>query len=81
MVLTSLQAQTLINWFNHLKTNQKVQMDTFNNVLSSFERNINTGFSTGLKIYLQATKETDKETYKIYISVSNAKDIVDHFLS
>ena len=35
----------------------------------------------GLKLYLQATKKIDKETEKSYISVSNAKDIVDKFLS
>ena len=56
-------------------------MAVVNYLLSPFEGNINTEYPTGLKIYLQATKEIDKETEKIYISVLNAKDIIYHFLS
>ena len=44
-------------------------MAAANNVLSPFEGNINLIYPTGLKCYLQATKETDKETEKLYISV------------
>ena len=46
-----------------------------------FEGNINSGYPTGLKLYLQETREIYKETYKLDISVSNAKDIIDHFLN
>ena len=34
-----------------------------------------------IKIYLQATNEIYKGADKLDISVSNAKDIIDHFLS
>ena len=37
--------------------------------------------STGDKIYLQATKDIDKEADKLNILVSNDKDSIDHFLS
>ena len=40
MVLTSLQSQRLINWFNHLNINHPVQMADVNDVLSTFEENI-----------------------------------------
>ena len=56
-------------------------MAAVNYVLSPFEGNINTGYPTGLKIYLQATKYIDKETDKLDVSVSNVKDIVDNFIS
>ena len=52
-----------------------------NYVLSPFEGNINTGDQTGLKLCLRATKEIEKKYDKLYISVSNAKYIIDHFLS
>ena len=55
--------------------------DMINYVLSPFEEKINPGDPTGLKLYLQATKEIDKEADKLDISVSNAKDIIDDFLS
>ena len=42
--------------------------------------NINHGDPQGLKFYPQATKYNDKEADKLYISVSNAKDIIYHFL-
>ena len=56
-------------------------MAAANYVLRPFEGNINPRNPTGLKLYLQATKEIDKETDKLDISVSNAKDIVYRFLS
>ena len=52
-----------------------------NCVISPFERNINIGYSQGIKIYLQATKYIDKESEKLYIPVSNSKDITYNFLS
>ena len=79
MVLMSLQAKTLINRFNHLNINQPVNMADVDYLLIPFEGNINHGYSTGIKIYLQATKDIDKETDSLYISVSNYKDIVDQF--
>ena len=51
-----------------------------NYFLRSFEGIINPGDPQGLKIYLQSTKEIDKESDKINTSVSNTKDIIDHFL-
>ena len=69
MVLTSLQAQLLINRFNHIDTNEPFHMVVVNYVLSSFKENINPGDPTGIKIYLQATKERDKETNKLDLSV------------
>ena len=44
-------------------------MVVVNYVLSSFKENINPGDPTGIKIYLQATKERDKETNKLDLSV------------
>ena len=81
MALTSLQTKTLINCFNHLNINQPVQIAVVNYVLRPFEGKINPGYPKGLKLYLQANKNIDKETDKLDISVSNAKDIIDHFLS
>ena len=52
-----------------------------NYVISPFERNINYGDSQGLKFYLQSTKEIDQEENRLDISVSNCKDIIDHFIS
>ena len=51
------------------------------NVLILFKGNIHPGDPTGIKLYLQGTKEIDKEADKLDISVSNAKYIVGHFLS
>ena len=56
-------------------------MAAVNYVLRPFEGNINTGYPTGFKLNIQATKDIDKGTDKLNISVSNAKDIVDHFFS
>ena len=81
MPLKSLQAQILK--FYHPYINQHVQMvaPVVKYVLSPFEGNINPGDKTGLKRYLQANVYIDKENDKIYITVSNSKDIIDHFLS
>ena len=57
-----LQAQALINWFNHLNINQPVHMAAVNDVFIPFEGNINPGYPTGIKLYPQATNEIDKET-------------------
>ena len=82
-MMTRRQAQILINKFNNLSINQQSHMeDPFvNYVLSPFEGKINPGYPHGLKLYLKSTKEIDKESDKLDISVSNAKDIIDHFLS
>ena len=81
MVLTSLQAQPLINWFNRLNMNQPVQMTYVNYLLIPNIGNINPGYPTGVKLYPWGTKYIDKETDKLYTSVSNPKEIVDQFLS
>ena len=52
-----------------------------NYVLIPFKGNINPGDPQGIKLYLQATKDIDKEADELDISVSNAKDIIDHFIS
>ena len=52
-----------------------------NYVLSPFEDNINPRDPRGITIYLQATKDINKEASILDISVSNAKDIIDHFIS
>ena len=80
MVLMILQAKTLINWFNHININKPVHMEDFNWVLIPFEGKINPGDPMGIKLYIQATNEIDKETDKIDISVSNTKDVVDNSL-
>ena len=40
-----------------------------NYVISPFEDNINPGYPKGLKLYLQETKDIDKEADKLDISV------------
>ena len=80
MVLTRRQEPLLINQFNHLNTDQPFQMAAVNYVLSPFEGNTNPGYPTGLKLYLQATIEKDKETDKLNISVFK-NDIVENFPS
>ena len=60
MVLTSLQAQKLINWFNHLNINQPVQIKNVNDMIRPFEGNTNPGNPMGLRLDLQASKEIDK---------------------
>ena len=81
MVLKSWQAKTLIIIFKHPKMNQPVHMAAVNYVLSPFEGNIDPGYPTGIKLYLQSTKDINKETDKINITVSNEKVIVDHFIT
>ena len=49
-------------------------------LLRPFEENIHFGDPTGIKLYVQATKDMDKETDKLDVSVSNTKDIIEHFL-
>ena len=57
MVLTIREAHLLINKFNNLNINQQVHMsDPINYVLSQLEGNINTGYTMGIKLYLQAKK-------------------------
>ena len=57
MVSTRRQAQLLINHFKNLNINQQVYVASpINYVLRSFEGNMNTEDTTGLKIYLQAKK-------------------------
>ena len=67
MVLTIIQEQTLINCFNNLNINKPVKMAAVKYLLSPFEGNINPGYPKGIKLYLQETKEIDKETDKIDI--------------
>ena len=55
-------------------------MAAVNYVISPFEGNINFVNPTGIKLYLWETKEIEKETYKLDISVSNDEDIIYHFL-
>ena len=52
-----------------------------NYVLIPFKGCINLGYPQGIKLYLQATKDIYKEYDKLDISISNAKGIIDHFLS
>ena len=56
MPLTGLQAQILK--FYYLKINQPVQMEVqiVNYIIISFEGNINIEDTTGLNLYLRATK-------------------------
>ena len=53
-----IQAQIIINQFINININQQVHMAAVNYVLVSFEGNINPGDATGIKIYIQATKQT-----------------------
>ena len=52
MILTILQSQTLINWFNHLNNNTSVKMDAVNYMLRPFEGNINPGYQRGSNFIL-----------------------------
>ena len=57
MVLEIREEQLLINKFNNTNINQQVHMaDPINYMLSPFEGNINSGYPTDLKLYIQATK-------------------------
>ena len=64
MVVMRSQAQTLINQFSKLSTNQKVHMDApvLNYVLSPFEGEINHVDPQEIKFYLQSTKEIYKSS-------------------
>ena len=77
-MMTRGQEQILINKFNNLSTNQQAPMEApfMNYVLIPSEGKINPGYPQGLKIYSQSTKEIDKESNKLDISVSNAKYII-----
>ena len=55
-------------------------MAVVNYLINPLEGNINPGDATGTKIYFQETKEIDKETDNLDISVSNSKEIIDPFL-
>ena len=55
-------------------------MVAVNYEFSPFEGNIYPGYPTGLKVYLQSTKDIYKETNRLYISVKDSKVIVDHFI-
>ena len=49
--------------------NQPVQMAAVNFLLLPFEGKTNPGDATGIKLYLEETKEKDKETDKLDIAV------------
>ena len=54
MVLTRIQTQLLTNQFNIIGINQQVHMAAPTNyVIIPFEGKINTGYTTGLKLYRQ----------------------------
>ena len=73
MVLTRRQAQLLINQFNNININEQFHMAyPINYVLIPFEGRINPGDTTGLKTYLQAKKEINRESDKLDISVLNS---------
>ena len=55
--------------------------DPLNYAIFPYEGNINTGDTLGLKLYLQAKNEIDKESAKLDISVSHSKYVIDHFSS
>ena len=70
MVLARRQTQILINQFNNISINQQVNMAApVNYVISPFEGNINHGYSIGIRLYLQYTKDIDKESDKLDIPV------------
>ena len=66
-----------MNQLKNLNITQQVHMSApVNYLLNPFEGNINHGDPKGLKIYLKAKEEIDKEADKVDISVSNPKDII-----
>ena len=75
MVLLSLKSQTQTNCFNHINTNQPIQMTDVNYVLIPFEGDTKYGDPMGLKLYLQATNDIDKETYRLDIPVYITKSL------
>ena len=52
-----------------------------NYALRPFYGDINPGDLQRIKLYLQEKKYIDKEDEKLDISISNAKDIIDNFIS
>ena len=50
-----------------------------NDMIRPFEGNINPVGPLGIKLYLQATAQIDKESDKLDVSVKKSKDIIDHF--
>ena len=50
-------------------------------MLTPFKVNVTPGEPQGIKLYLEATNEIYLEADKLDNSVSNDKDINDHFLS
>ena len=68
MILTKRQSQIIINKFNNLSINKPGQMaDWANYVIIPFEGKINLGYPQGIKIYLQATKDTENKADKFDI--------------
>ena len=55
--------------------------DPVNYMLIPFKGNQNPGYSQDIKLYLQETKEIEKESDKLDISVLNATYIIYYFLS
>ena len=62
MVLNILQAQTIINCFKHLNINKPVHMTAVNYVLSLLKGTYILEIQRLSNLYLQGTKEIDKET-------------------
>ena len=86
MVLTRSQVLTIMVPFNNksIQENKPVQImasPQVNYLLIPSEGNINPREPQVIKIYLQAAREIEKETESLDISLSNAKDIINHFLS
>ena len=83
MILTRKHQQNLIILFEILTINKQVQniVASVNYVLDPYGGKINPRDIQGIKFYLQATRGIEKESGKLYISVSNAKNVFNHFLS
>ena len=71
MVVARSQSQILINQFRNLYINQQVQITApvVKYVFNPYEWNINPGDPQGIKLYLQATKEIEKESHKLDVKV------------
>ena len=76
--LTRRQAQSIISQLKNLHVDPQVQtmLDQFKYMLIPFEENTNPRYPQGLSIYLQETKDIEKEADKLDISVSNYIDII-----
>ena len=81
-MLTRRLVQLLMAQLNNLNVNTCVQnmVAAVNCVLSPSKERINPIDTHEIKKYFQATKKIEKDAYKLDISVSNAKDIVEHVL-